>query len=271
VNVAIEMGGGQLTPTKKLGRVAVIDVVEVSCAQHAAAPVAPLRIQGSAYNYRPANRRSMSKRANNQTRAISSDASALPRHSPVQAQRRRHGGKGGPLRDDEVVTRSQGEHVQHRVERVRVAGCSHHGRSEHAPAQRRSMQLDLQPLRALRVIRRDVEGHAGMAAGKGGSSSHKHAELRFKKILRSYCNPAHVDAYGERLRGSTVRAWCADGAHGGVDGSSQLRGRRQQKVEEVEVHGAAVEVAADIAAALAVTLRAHNQRYQQRRAFSHAC
>ena len=37
VNVAIEMGGGQLTPTKKLGRVAVIDVVEVSCAQHATA------------------------------------------------------------------------------------------------------------------------------------------------------------------------------------------------------------------------------------------
>ena len=54
VNVAIEMGGGQLTPTKMLGRVAVIDVVEVSCAQHAAAPVAPLRIQGSAHNYRPA-------------------------------------------------------------------------------------------------------------------------------------------------------------------------------------------------------------------------
>jgi hypothetical protein len=110
-----------------------------------------------------------------------------------------------------------------------------------------------------------------MAAGKGGSSSNKHAELRFKKILRSNCNPAHVDAYGERLRCSAVRARCADGAHGGVDGGSQLRGRRQQEVEEVEVHGAAVEVAADIAAALPETLRANNGRHQQRRAFSHAC
>ena len=33
------------------------------------------------------------------------------------------------------------------------------------------MQLDLQPLRVLRVITRDVEGDASMAAGKGGSSS----------------------------------------------------------------------------------------------------
>jgi hypothetical protein len=121
------------------------------------------------------------------------------------------------------------------------------------------MQLGLQPLRVLRVITRDVEGDASMAAGKGGSSSHKHAELWFKKILRSYCNPAHVDAYGKRMQGSTSRARVADGAHGGVDGCSQLRGRRQQKVEEVEVHGATVEVATDIAAALADMLRAHNQ------------
>ena len=46
----------------------MIDVVKVSCAQHAAASLAPLRIQGSAHNYRPANRRSMSMRVNNQTR-----------------------------------------------------------------------------------------------------------------------------------------------------------------------------------------------------------
>ena len=63
----------------------------------------------------------------------------------------------------------------------------------------------------------------------------------------------------------------ANGRYQAVYGSAQLWGGVQQEVEKVEVHGAAVEVAADIAAALAETLRAHNQRYQQRREFSHAC
>jgi hypothetical protein len=70
-------GGGKLTPTKLLDQVAVIDVVEVSCAQHAAAAIAPLRVKGSTHNYRPAKRRSMSKRAQTQTRTNSTDASAL--------------------------------------------------------------------------------------------------------------------------------------------------------------------------------------------------
>ena len=63
--------GGQLTPSKLLDRVPVIDVVEVSCAQHTAAAVAPLRIKSSAYDYRPANHRSMSKRVHTQTGADS--------------------------------------------------------------------------------------------------------------------------------------------------------------------------------------------------------